>query len=265
MHADVFEEVLLGGSANAGLVVRVGDTVRRPTRATSDATRALLEHLERVGFAGAPRYLGVDDRGREVLSYLPGRAVLKPYSASVLSDAALVSVARLLREYHAAVASFDARGYEWPHPLPEQFQGEIVCHNDPNLDNVIFVGGRAVALIDFDLASPGCPAWDLAGAGRLWAPLGVDVDRPTIRPRSLARLRIFADAYGATDEQREQLVAAMVPCHDWACEIVRQEAESGHETFRRYWLGGGRQAAETTRRWLSSHTEQMRVALGLDR
>ena len=34
------EEVLHGGTANRGLVVRVGDTVRRPLRSTSPATQA---------------------------------------------------------------------------------------------------------------------------------------------------------------------------------------------------------------------------------
>jgi hypothetical protein len=264
VRVEVFEEVLLGGSTNAGLVTRVGNTVRRPLRPTSDATRALLDHLERIGFEGAPRYLGIDDRGREVLSYVPGSAVLKPYPAWALSDAALVSVAYLLRDYHRAVASFDSGGYDWPHPLPLRFRGGIVCHNDPNLDNIIFADGGAAALIDFDLASPGCVGWDLAGCVRLWAPLEIDFDRPKVSARSVTRVGVFADAYGATVAQREELVDALVPCHDWCFHIVRDAAESGHETFRRYWLGGGRQSAQDTRRWLSTHTAQLRVALGID-
>ena len=87
---------LHGGTANRGLVVRVGDTVRRPYRPTSPATHALLRHLAIEGFGGAPRFLGVDSDGREVLSYLPGRAVTPPYPAWALTDAALVSVATLL-------------------------------------------------------------------------------------------------------------------------------------------------------------------------
>lgn len=264
VRVDVLEEVLLGGSTNAGLVTRVGDTVRRPLRPTSDATRALLDHLERVGFEGAPRYLGVDNRGREVLSYVHGQAVLKPYPSWALGDEALVSVARLLREYHSAVASFEFQGHDWPHPLPTRFRGGIVCHNDPNLDNIIFVGGQAVALIDFDLASPGCTGWDLAGCTRLWAPLEVDLDRPTVGVRSLERLGLFADAYGATAAEREELVDAMVPCHDWCFQIVQDAADSGHQTFRRYWLRGGKQSAQDTGRWLSTHTAQMRAALGID-
>lgn len=49
-------------------VVRVGNTVRRPRQAGSDLLEALLTHLERVGFDGAPRFLGIDARGRQALS-----------------------------------------------------------------------------------------------------------------------------------------------------------------------------------------------------
>ncbi len=51
-------------------VIRVADTVRR--RSTGPAVHALLGYLERVGFRYSPRLLGVDEHGREVLSYLPG-------------------------------------------------------------------------------------------------------------------------------------------------------------------------------------------------
>ena len=94
------EVPLHGGTTNAGLVTRVGDTVRRPLRPTSAATKALLDHLERVGFEAAPRYLGVDDAGREVLSFIPGQAAIAPYPDWALTDEALVSVAQLLRRYH---------------------------------------------------------------------------------------------------------------------------------------------------------------------
>jgi hypothetical protein len=94
MKAQQLAEVPLdGGFANRGLVVRVGDTVRRPQRTTSAAAHALLQHLQDVSFDGAPRFLGVDSRGREVLSYIPGEAVTPPYPAWALTDAALVSVA----------------------------------------------------------------------------------------------------------------------------------------------------------------------------
>src|SRR5918998_4030776 len=61
---------LTGGHASA--VAMVGDTVRRSTGPWTPAVYALLRHLESVGFAGAPRVLGKDERGREPLSLVPG-------------------------------------------------------------------------------------------------------------------------------------------------------------------------------------------------
>ena len=94
---------------NAGAVFRVGDTVRRPRKRSAPAVRALLLHLEAVGFDGAPRYLGTDEQSREVLSYVEGDVPLPPYPAWSMTDEVLVDVARLLRRFHEATASFDQR------------------------------------------------------------------------------------------------------------------------------------------------------------
>jgi Phosphotransferase enzyme family len=259
------EELLRGGTTNAGLVTRVGETVRRPLRPTSGATRALLDHLAQVGFEAAPRHLGVDDMGREVLSFIPGQAAIAPYPEWALTDEALVSVAQLLRRYHDAVATFDPSGHRWPHPLPPRFNHGLVSHNDPNLDNIIFQDGRAVALIDFDLASPGSVAWDLACTVRLWAPLRAQRDTPArVRRRSLERLALFVDAYGAPSDTRAELIEAIVDSHDWCYAIVRRAVAAGHEAFGLSWCGGGRPRADRTRRWLATHAPEMRTALGLE-
>jgi hypothetical protein len=259
------DEVMLdGGTTNAGRVFRVGDTVRRPQRPTGDATRALLDHLEQVGFDGAPRYLGVDGRDREVLTYIRGEPALPPYPDWAFSDETLVSVAQLLRRYHDAAASFDPSGYTWPHPLPARFRRGLVTHNDPNLDNVIFENGRAVALIDFDLANPGCAGWDLACAARLWVPLRDPFDAPPgVAERALARLALFADAYGATREQRTDLADALLECHAWCYAIVSAAVARNHPAFGAFWRAGGRSRAIRTRRRLSSYTPEIRAALGL--
>src|SRR3954451_19946020 len=189
--------LLVGGTANRGQVVRVGDTVRRPQRPTSPATHALLRHLADVGFDGAPRVLGVDQLGREVLSFVPGTAITQPYPSWALTDDALASVAHLLSAFHAAVSTFDALPHRWPSSPPSPFTGELVSHNDLNLDNVVFRNGRAVALIDFDLASPGSRLWDVACAIRLWAPVRPDERiRDARKGRTLDRIRVFLAGYG---------------------------------------------------------------------
>jgi hypothetical protein len=75
----VSETVLEGGDLNH--VVKVGDTVRRPQGEWSPAVHALLPHFEAVGFDGAPRFLGVDEQGREILSFVEGHAGLAPLPA----------------------------------------------------------------------------------------------------------------------------------------------------------------------------------------
>src|SRR4051794_23239511 len=52
--------------------VRVGQTVRRTGNSWSPAVLDLLRHLDREGFAGAPRALGFDEQGREMLTYIEG-------------------------------------------------------------------------------------------------------------------------------------------------------------------------------------------------
>ena len=255
--------ILRGGYTNDGQVVRVGETVRRPWRKTSPATGALLVHLERVGFDGAPRFLGRDEDGRETLSYVDGEAAIEPQQPWALTDEALVSVARLLRAFHDAVASFDPSPYTWPQAVPERFRDGTISHNDPNLDNVVFADGRAVALIDFDLASPGSAVWDVACAVRLWAPLREEVDRPpAVHGRALARLRTFADAYGLPAADRARVVDALPHAHEWCYDVVRAAVARGHPTFKRMWRSGGELKSDRTHRWLVEHQRPMGAALG---
>jgi hypothetical protein len=261
---DQREVVLPGGIANRGKVVRIGDSVHRPQRTTSPATHALLQHLEMVGFAGAPRFLGVDAHDREILSYIPGSPVLPPYPDWALSEDALVSVAQLLHAYHRAVADFDPAGYTWPTTPPPPLAGELISHNDPNLDNIIFRDGRAVALIDFDLASPGSRLWDVACAARLWAPL-----RPTAyiiddrRGREFERLRTFVDRHGLNRAERAQLLSAVEKNQAWFYRLVAGHIAAGHTAFLQYTKAPTRMPPQEYARWLSDNEPVATRALGL--
>jgi Ser/Thr protein kinase RdoA (MazF antagonist) len=258
----VIEVPLRGGTANRGQVHRVGDTVRRPLRPTSPATHALLRHLEDVGFDGAPRVLGVDDTGREMLSYVPGQAVTAPPPAWGLTEAALRSVGELLRRFHDAAAGFDHTRYAWSNPVPAPFDGAGIAHNDPNLDNVVFRGGRAVALIDFDLAAPGAPVWDVAAAARLWAPLRARSDIDDLRRgRALPRLRILVDAYGLDAAERARFVTALRDNHEWMIGIVRAGAARGVPGFAAYWTPEAAARNRRFRAWVERHAEAIEAAL----
>lgn len=133
---DDAEEQLTGGAQTVG-VVRIGETVRLPTHPRSDFVAALLGHLEKVGFEGAPRALGYDQQRRQVLSYVEGEVLHTPPYA--LSDAQLVSATVLVKRYHDATSRS---------PLCEG--QEVVCHGDLGPHNMVFRGGVPVAIIDWD-------------------------------------------------------------------------------------------------------------------
>ncbi len=195
------ERRLEGG--NTGGAVRLGDTVRRTAGAWTPSVHHLLQHLDRVGFAQAPKALGFDDQGREVLSYLPGHTVgaHRPWPTWVHSDDALVQVAQWLRNYHAAVADYV--------PPPEagwraggRWQpGFIVGHNDAAPYNAAWDDhGHLVGFFDWDFAAPAEVEWDLAFTLFAWVPLHA---RHVVRAEGFTdfenrarRLRLFLDAYG---------------------------------------------------------------------
>ena len=250
---------LPGGTANRGLVIRVGDTVLRPIAPCWRATHALLAHLSAVGFDGAPRVLAVS-AATEMLTYIGGQAAVLPLPGDMLTDAALVSVAELLRRYHLAAASFDPAGYRWPRSIPARFRTGLVSHNDVHPANLIFRDGRAVALIDFDLAGPGSAAWDFAAAARSWAPLQDDQDITDCRQgRALERFRIFVHASGLTRAERRHVAEMVVANHDWTYAIVTEAAAAGHHGFADHWRTMAESAARA-RHWCQRHQRDLLAA-----
>jgi hypothetical protein len=239
-------EVVLRSDGAGGGTILAGGTVRRERAKAPPNMVSVLDYLERVGFDAAPRCLGTDEHDRVVLSFVPGETASSAGADGwCTSTRALVSVARLLRRYHDVMASFD--GPLGPprhgHPrAPAAFAGELVCHLDVSLDNVIFRGGEAVALIDFELVDEAAAIWDVARAARHWVPL---LDPNDINRRGLAdvgrlaqRLRLFADAYALSDLDRSRLIDAVLANADLTFEHMRDMALAGHAGYLREWRGG---------------------------
>ena len=196
------ETRLAGGNEN--VVVLIGDTVRRPLHPWTPAVHALLRHLQACGFAESPRVLGIDDRGREILTYIPGTVGNHPVKPEMTTDASLVACARLLRRYHAAATiqpGWDVLPWRTRDPDPATW--EVICHGDVATYNIVYDGETPVGLIDFDVAGPGAKLWDVAYAAYRLVPLASDDNCrgfgfPVLpdRPR---RLALFLDAYGLDD------------------------------------------------------------------
>ncbi len=186
------DEVPLPGG-NVGGAVRVGDTVRRPTGPWTPAVHELLGVLATTGLPHVPRVLGLDERGREVLTFLPGYVV--PVGVEELTDAQVRSAMRWLREYHAAVADFPRDSRRWRFAERVLEPGEIVCHHDAAIYNMAFDGDELAGVFDWDAAGPGIPLDDVAMFAWNDALLFPDADAAT-----MARgLRTIAEGYGDLD------------------------------------------------------------------
>ena len=250
---------LHGGTANQGRVIRVGDMVCRPLAPCWRATHALLGHLATAGFDGAPRLLEAGP-AVEKLTYIEGKAAVSPLPAETLTDQALTSVAALLSRYHRAVASFDPAGYAWPRAIPARYRTGLVSHNDVYPANLVFRGGEAVALIDFDLAGPGSAVWDFAAAARSFVPLLDEADVPDSRQgRALERFRILLTASGLSRADRGLVAEAVVASHDWTYAIVTEAAAAGHAGFAEHWRTVAPVAARA-RHWCVQHRRALGTA-----
>ena len=226
----------------------MGDTVRRPAAPSSAAVGSLLVHLEDVGFEGAPRFLGVDDEGRDVLTFIEGDVPLPPYPNWALSDAALADLGQLLRSYHDATMSFDVSSSAgWSDEWSDPSGGPVICHNDLFPENVVFRADRVVAVIDFAMAAPGRRLWDLAIAAQEWAPLHAPNAR-LHHPDDLDGIRrtaLLAHAYGVVPAQAEELVEVINEERVHQIQHIRDEAEAGSEPWATWWreTDGDRRAA----------------------
>lgn len=159
----------LTGNVTSG-VVRVGDTVRRPAGPWADAVDVVLGHLHEVGFTGAPRPLGRDEQGRQVLEYVPGEL---GDPSGTYSLAELTSIGQLLADLHAALAGFvPPAGAVWNCAIPPDRE-ELVCHNDVAPWNLVR-SSRGWVLIDWDNTAPGSRLWDVAYAAQAMAGLRPD-------------------------------------------------------------------------------------------
>lgn len=211
-------------------VERIGDTVRRPTYPWSPAIHALLQHLEAVGFRYAPRVLGLDEDGREVLTYVQGESGPQGW-AKVVDDAGLARFARLLRDYHDAVQDFvPPDEVSWSTGEVGLGDHEVICHGDFGPWNVVWQGERPVGILDWDYARPASRIHDIAYALEYVAPFRDDAEclrslRYPEPPNRRHRVELFAGTYGLTSTSG--LVDAVIEVQRDGIEQVSTLANAG--------------------------------------
>jgi hypothetical protein len=197
---------------------------------------ALLAHLASTGFTGAPRPLGLDERGREVLTFLEGETIgtRKPRPAWVHADGTLDQVARWIRDCHRAVAGFvPPPGTVW-RGGGTWSPGLIIAHNDASPHNAAWHQGRLTGFYDWDFAGPATPEWDLAFTAFTWVPLNARwlaaAEGFTDFAARPGRLDRFLGIYGwpGTAGEFLDVVEARMKAH---ADGIRDLAASGEEAF----------------------------------
>jgi hypothetical protein len=239
---DAREKILTGGRITQG-VVRIVNTVRRPTGPHTPFVHSLMRHLEEGGFDGAPRVLGIDEKRREILTFIEGNV---PQDLATWSDEQLVRAAELIRRFHDATAGSALAGEE-----------EVVCHNDLSPCNTVFVKGMPSAFIDFDEAAPGSRSEDLGYASWLFLDLGAeDIDIYT----QGRRIRMMCDAYGLDD--RFDAIGAIAQSQQATLERSLSRLRSGGSQSTVAYARDSVRWIREEIAWLGAHWNELEAAMG---
>ena len=221
---------------------RRDDVVFRAAGAWSATVISLLQHLERVGFLGAPRVIGsgFDEQGRETLSFVDGEFI-HPYP---WSDSAMHMLGRMLKELHEATATFavppDAVWQSW-FGRSIDAGDNTVGHCDTGPWNIVSRDARPVALIDWEVAGPVGRYVELAQA--CWSNAQL-VDDDIAERMNLGstqdrakQVSILLDGYGLTRAERFGFFSKIVSfaIHDAAEQAVQARVTPDYRNVEPLW------------------------------
>jgi len=242
------EQPLPGGHVTTAL--RAGNTVRRAPPEDPGFVNALLGWFERHGWDGAPRFLGTDELGREVLSFIDGHVAWEPVQPpSLMSAASLARLAGLVREFHDLTAGTELAA-----------DGEVVCHNDLSPENTVYrdsgTGLMPVAFIDWDIAAPGARIHDIAHVCWQYLDLGPGVAEPAAASQ---RMRLICDAYGLRG--RDSLLDVILWWQDRCWRGIEAGAADGDPAMTRLRDGGAARSVRDAYDWVTSHRAELATHL----
>jgi hypothetical protein len=231
----------------------VGDTVRRPAGPWTPTVQSLLRYLRAQGTDMVPEPLGIDEAGREVLSYIEGRDQGAPMIPEILSDDGAERLGQLAGWLREALLGYpcppDAR---WQFAAGQPGPGQAVQHGDLGPWNLLWGDDGGIAgVLDWELTGPASPLYDTGHLAWFTIPL-MDDTRAKARgfprpPRREARLHAFARGTGLS--QSQVLRAALEAQQEYARRVITGPTEPW-ATFRRL---GFHENAAADGRWTRTH------------
>jgi thiamine kinase-like enzyme len=193
------QELLDGGWGKDSKPVKIGNTVHRQPSEQSSYVHEVLQFLEYANFEWAPRFLGMDEQGWEVLSFIDGYV---PHGQTVpqrtWSLETMQDIFVHIRQLHDLTSGSElAKGHE------------CICHGDLSYANTVYRDGEAIAFIDWDWAHAGQRIDDVAYG--ILEYLSIGEFESEGGPRERAGLaRVLAFSYGLDASQRARIPARML-------------------------------------------------------
>lgn len=251
-------EVPIGG---AGLqnrdLVRVGDTVRRPAGPWTVSVQRLLRDLRRRGFDLAPEPRGVDEAGREVLTYIEGRDQGWPFIPDILTDRGAEDLGSLARRLRSALGAYQCPpDAQWQFADGAPGPSQALQHGDFGPWNLLWgPDGVVVGVLDWDFVEPGDPGYDTGHLAWFTVPL-MDDERAHSRgfpepPDRRARLEAFAAGAGLPAEAVVQL--ALQAQREYHRRIVSRGAAPDADPWRTFFELGLHRHADGDHAWTLAH------------
>jgi len=177
------EEIPFTSGESNQKVVKVGDTVRKEPSENSELVREVMAVLSNNNFQYSPKYLGIDQKGREIMTYIEGEQM----NHTEITVDLMKQTLKVLKQFHNIFSTSDL----------SQDQ-ETVLHTDYAPWNLIVKEGKLVGVIDFDKVIPGKRIYDVAYI--CWNLLDIGSKNSNFTEEEILKyLPILINAYGEID------------------------------------------------------------------
>lgn len=212
----------------------INNEVHRPVGHWTQQVHKLLRYLRDQGFYAAPKPLGFDEQGREIMSFIKGEVCHDLLYQNAASLKVLTSAAKLLRTYHDVSQNFlnvEPASKDWM--LACKNPQEVICHGDFALYNLVLDGEQAIGMIDFDAAHPGPRTWDIAYALYRFAPFTNPNNQDGFGniEDQILRARLFCNAYELAEEKRMGMADLMIERLQNLIDFMMRSAQEGNKKY----------------------------------
>lgn len=227
-------KIILGGGRTTSGVVRVGNTVRRPSKSNSEYTCQVLSFLEGKRFNYSQRYLGKDEVNRDVFAYVEG---FVPDDIGNTTDIQLHTFMKVIREFHDISQDFIGS------------DNQVLCHDDLSPCNVVFRDSHPIAIIDWDSVHPGERWQDLTYILWLWINVGSHGKNKNIVSQMSSALK----AYGADDTTKRDFANKLINRMN---RVLAERDKSNYDYDKiREWV-------QYSIRWVENNKEFIQLEIG---